>query len=209
MNKLKYYKILNKEQMECETDFFTPFRYRQFYKYIPGGSRIILDIGCSTGRGGNELLNLNSDLILYGLDCVKKRLNVAKKIYKKVIEGVSTSIPLEDNSADCILAGEFIEHLKITDVKQSLKEFYRIIKNGGRLLLTTPNPAFIKNKVLKKSVLGGAHLSQHYPEDLKKVLIKLGFKNVFIKGSGKTSIILGDSCPFLFIYGSYLLSASK
>ena len=52
-------------------------------------------------------------------------------------------IPLNDDSIDCIYAGEIIEHL--TNPEWMLKESYRVLKHGGRIIITTPNITRIGN----------------------------------------------------------------
>ncbi len=75
--------------------------------------------------------------------------------------------------------------------------------------MTTPNPDYIRLKLTGKSVLGGAHLSQHRIDELSESLKKIGFTNIIVKGSGKVSRILGENFPYISFYGSYLLDAEK
>lgn len=206
----KIYNELNEEQECSETDSFTTDRYRQFFDYLPVNIKTVLDIGCNTGRGGKILKELNSDLQVLGLDCVESHLEkLPPGIYSQKICSYSTNIQLESLSIDGIVAGEFIEHLYPEDVVQTLQEFYRLLKPQGRLLLTTPNPDYLRLKLTGGSVIGGAHLSQHHPYEFKKTLEKIGFINVKIFGSGKMTRIFGDKVPILAIYGSYLVVAEK
>jgi trans-aconitate methyltransferase len=68
------YQELNERQLAAETDEFTAQRYRQFGGLLPKNCVKILDIGCSTGRGGAELKRIRPLIQLYGLDCSQKRL---------------------------------------------------------------------------------------------------------------------------------------
>ena len=52
-------------------------------------------------------------------------------------------IPLNDGTIDYIYAGEIIEHL--TNPEWMLKESYRVLKPGGRIIITTPNITRIGN----------------------------------------------------------------
>ena len=63
-------------------------------------------------------------------------------------------------------------------------------------------------KIKKESILGGPHVSQHYPHILKLRLKMHGFSNIKIRGTGKGSKYLGPYFP-IWIYGSYLISATK
>lgn len=207
---IETYEKLNEAQDFSETDPFTSERYRQFFRYFPTHVKTVLDVGCNTGRGGLVLKKLNKNLNLVGLDCVISRLNkIPKGIYDQTICSYSTDISSEELFFDVVVAGEFIEHLYPKDVLQSLREFYRLLKPGGRLLLTTPNPKYMLLKLTGGSVLGGAHVSQHYPSDLIKELEKVGFINIEICGSGKVFRLLGENFPFLTLYGSYLVVANK
>ena len=149
-------------------------------------------------------------MTILGLDCVESRLNkLPKTVYSMKICSYSTNISIESNYLDAIVAGEFIEHLYEEDVKQTLFEFYRTLKSKGRLLLTTPNPNYLRLKLTGDSVLGGAHVSQHFANSLQEQLKTIGFSNIKILGSGKMSRLLGENFPFFSLYGSYLAIADK
>lgn len=205
----KNYEALNLLQPESEHDPFTEERYRQFYRHFPNGAQTVLDIGCNTGRGGKILKGLNPALRVYGLDAVKERLDrLPMDAYESGVHGYSTKIPNDDETYDIVVAGEFIEHIYQADVDQTLNEIFRVLKIGGRLLLTTPNPDDIKKKWRGESVLGGAHVSQHFHDTLAIKLRTCGFSRVKIEGSGKVTRYLGTQFP-LFIYGSYLAMGDK
>lgn len=207
---MQNYEELNIKQTISESDPFTKERYRQFYKFMPKGTKDILDIGCNTGRGGRVLKNIDNNLIISGLDVVKDRLDrLPKGVYQNNVYGSSTLIPVEDCSYDVVVAGEFIEHLHPIDVDKTLAEIFRVLKVGGKILLTTPNPGYIKLKLRGGSVLGGSHVSQHHHNTLKIKLKMIGFSEVRILGSGKVIRYLGYRFPFLPIYGSYLAIGNK
>lgn len=206
------YEKINKRQVHSERDRFTISRYNQFYRNFPKGHVIsVCDVGCNTGRGGEVLKNLQPDLQIVGLDCVSDRIAALPKgVYDRSICSYSNSINSEDEAFDVIVAGEFIEHLTPDDVITTLGEFYRVIKRGGRLMMTTPNPNYIRLKLTGGKVMGGGcHLSEHYPKVLKSKVEKAGFSDVRVKGSGKITWFLGDHIPFLPFYGSFLTIADK
>ena len=204
------YEALNSLQLISEQDSFTGDRYRQFYKFFPSNRQHVLDLGCNIGRGGWVLKKLDKSLQISGLDCVKDRLTrIPEGIYSKTIYGLSTDIPVASNTYDVVVAGEVLEHLYPGDIDETLVEIFRVLKVGGRLLLTTPNPNDIKRKVRGQSVLGGCHVSQHHPDVLKWRLRLIGFSRVKVFGSGKVSRYLGHRFPFLSLYGSYLALADK
>lgn len=203
------YEAINILQPASENDPFTVERYCQFYRHFPKNALSILDIGCNTGRGGNTLKALQPDLRIYGLDAVQDRLDrLPMDAYVQGVHGYSTKIPNDDNVYDVVVAGEFIEHIYSADVELTLAEIFRVLKIGGRLLLTTPNPGDIKRKWRGESILGGAHVSQHFHSALSLKLTMSGFSHVKVKGSGKVTRYLGSKFP-LFVYGSYLAMGDK
>lgn len=211
VNQYKQYEVQNSQQYVSECDPFTLERYEQFYKFCPKGKENlkILDVGCNTGRGGIRLKELNPSIALLGFDCVQERLDSLPADYSEGIYGLATEIPLEDQTLDVIVAGEFLEHLYPGDVDKTLCEFQRVLKIGGRLLLTTPNPNYLKSKLKKETIYGVSHLTQHYPRVLQLRLLMHGFSSVRLYGSGKVSRYLGYHFPLLSAYGSYLVTASK
>jgi ubiquinone/menaquinone biosynthesis C-methylase UbiE len=205
------YQLLNKQQAHSESDSFTEERYTIFSKYFPGNTNTVLDLGCNTGRGGRVLKSLNRNLHIVGLDCVEERLAcLNSEIYSEKICSISTSIGVEDSIFDVVVAGEFIEHLLPSDVTKTLDEIFRILKVGGRVLLTTPNPYYIRLKFSSKRVLGASHRSQHFPDCLRTRLRMVGFSNVKIRGNGKMTRYFGHRLRYpLSLFGSYLIIGDK
>lgn len=201
----------NRLQRVSETDTFTSDRYRQMRAHFPGHAAKILDVGCNTGRGGAILKILNPAFELTGLDCVPERLSALDKtIYQQALCGLSNSLPVENNHFDVVVGGEVIEHVPPSQIDASLAEFFRVLRLKGRLLLTTPNPNYLKNRLKHLSVLlEESHLSQHYPDALAYRLRLTGFSRVRIYGSGRVSLYLGQRFPWLSVYGSYLIQGDK
>lgn len=202
--------VLNREQKVSETDPFTVRRYRQFIRHFPPRTRNVLDVGCNTGRGGEVIKALLPEVRVSGLDCVPERVAALDAMhYDEKICGFTNDIPISSDSFDAIVAGEFIEHLPPDQVYQTLCEFFRLLRLGGVLLMTTPNPNYIKNKIRKQSVLGGSHITQHHVRSLRRRLGDVGFSGIKMRGSGRVSSILGEHFPTFAVYGSYLAKATK
>ena len=58
---------------------------------------------------------------------------------------ISSGLPLEDKAADGLICQEGIEHF--SDQLGSLKEFNRVLKPNGTLIITTPNYSNLRSKV--------------------------------------------------------------
>jgi SAM-dependent methyltransferase len=200
----------NQLQEGSETDPFTESRYAQFASFLPPGPLKVLDVGCNTGRGGAVLKARRPEVALYGLDLLQSRLDrLPRDVYSGTVCGSATQVPSDDETYDAIVAGEFIEHLLPMDAHRFVADAFRVLKVGGRLLLTTPNPGDVKRRLRGGTVLGGAHLSQHHPGTFKTVLRMYGFARVRTLGSGKVSWYLGQRFPWLGIYGSFLAMGDK
>ena len=208
-NRLNIYSDENTLQTVALTDTFTLERYTQFARYLASDKIQILDVGCADGRGGARLKHLMPQISLAGLDCVVERLNALPPEYASKVHGLTNSIPANGLSYDAIVAGEFLEHLYPADVDATLCEFHRILKIGGQLLMTTPNPYSLKMRLRQDTVYGVSHLTQHFPKLLKLRLMMHGFNHVRLIGSGKATRYFGERCPWLSVYGSYLIIASK
>lgn len=203
------YSIQNSAQISAVVDPFTVERYSQFSKHLRTSFVDILDVGCAEGKGGAHLKGLLPDIRLVGLDCVESRLAKLPDAYSSSVCGLTEHIPLPDQSMDAVLAGEFIEHLYPSDVDRALCEFQRVLRVGGLVLLTTPNPYSLKMRFKRESVYSVSHLTQHFPEALVFRLKLHGFSHIRLLGSGRATRYFGEHIPFLSLYGSYLTLASK
>ncbi|MEQ1806974.1 MAG: class I SAM-dependent methyltransferase [Burkholderiaceae bacterium] len=201
---------LNAAQVESESDPFTETRYKQFARWISPTARDLLDVGCNTGRGGLALKAALPGLAIVGLDLVEARLDrLPRAAYSRAICGSAAAIPCADDAFDAVVAGEFIEHLRPLDAMAFFHEAFRVLRIGGVLALTTPNPSDIKRRLRGKSVLGGSHVSQHHQEALVLQFQMAGFGSVSVRGTGKVSWYLGTRFPLKWLYGSFLVAGRK
>jgi len=104
-------------------------------------------------------------------------------------------LPLESGTVDLVTAFEVVEHLR--DKDNMLKEVYRVLKQGGLLIISTPNLAAWANRLLllvgktpfyynvsQKSPLtkyGYGHVN-YTLELLKKHLLFYGFEVIEVHG---------------------------
>lgn len=98
--------------------------------------KIKLNLGC-----GIELQKgfINVDIIDF------KELKEKSGIYSKAVvagEYVNADVrrlPFKDEYADYIIASEILEHLPLADLNNTLREWVRVLKKGGRMVITCPN----------------------------------------------------------------------
>ncbi len=94
----------------------------------------VLDVGCGQGR---HLMLMPEGSI--GIDLHPNKELVGD--YELLIHDLDNGLPFKDNSFDVIFGLHVLEHLE-TPYK-TLKDFYRYLKRGGRLIVGIPNPACI------------------------------------------------------------------
>ena len=109
----------------------------------------ILDFGCGNGEVLRAVRNLNPRAKLTGVDISSEAIRQAKtKIgdvrYYKVPDG--KNLPLTSSSIDFILSFDVIEH--VYDTELAFSEFSRVLKPGGKILISTPYHGFIKNIII-------------------------------------------------------------
>ena len=96
---------------------------------------ITLDIGCGTGAnlrilGATGFNVIGLDRSIYALSLTQKRIN------SPLINGDLNGLPIRAESVGLIIAMDILEHLE-NDI-DGIKEFYRVLKKGGNLILTVP-----------------------------------------------------------------------
>lgn len=90
-------------------------------------------------------------------------------------------LPFRDSCFDAIVSNSTLDHLFLKDVKQSLKEFSRVLSPGGVLVLTLDNahnPLYRLGYILSKRLgAGGYHQEKCYGiRESKALLREAGFK---------------------------------
>lgn len=111
-------------------------------------SRDVLDIGCGSGEVLQHLRSLSSGPFNgFGLDV---GASVVDMLRQKGLEGrvhdAGTPLPYADASFDTVVCAETIEH--VVDVDCLVSEARRVLRPGGTLLLTTPNLAYLANRLM-------------------------------------------------------------
>lgn len=82
---------------------------------------------------------------VYACDISENAINfLNKKIKEKNIKNIKIKLQnlndklnYKENMFDCVISGEVLEHLE--NPSKFLKEIKRILKNNGKLIITTPN----------------------------------------------------------------------
>jgi methionine biosynthesis protein MetW len=116
--------------------------------YLPQllkSNEVVLDLGCGDGAVGEFLIQKFNNEV-YGLDFSSQALNVAKKRGLKVTHGSSEeAFPFPDNKFDMVFWGDNIEH--IFHPEKTIKEIFRVLKPGGRVIISCPNMGYWRYRV--------------------------------------------------------------
>jgi 2-polyprenyl-3-methyl-5-hydroxy-6-metoxy-1,4-benzoquinol methylase len=108
----------------------------------------LLDVGCATGDFLVRMRELGWDV--YGVDIDSNAVKIARDHNRlDVFDGTLEQACFPDDAFDAVTMSHVIEH--VADPLQILKETYRILKPGGKLVLTTPNMHSLCHKIYKSS----------------------------------------------------------
>lgn len=141
---------------------------------------IILDLGCSTGRM-YEMLNSYSDSI-YGIEPDNYAISIASKLpYLDVRLGTVEAIGYPNDYFDFVFCWAVFD---VVNHKKGLTEINRILKNGGRFLITGKG-------------------DNYNPED---ILAFKAEKNAFLKGFPNRFTNLGALCSQINLFGFAIIN---
>lgn len=101
----------------------------------------LLDIGCGDGTFTVLLKQAAEAGKIFGVEIAEEAVAKAKEkgIRATILDIDTNDLPFEDNYFDMIYCGELIEHLFNPD--HLLKEIHRVLKPGGKCIISTPNLA--------------------------------------------------------------------
>lgn len=145
-----------------------------------GFSGVVLDFGAGRGEFSARLASTHGFERIYAADLVR---------YSNLSEGVewleadlNDPLPLPLSSCDLIVAIEIVEHLE--NIRGICREWARLLRPGGRVVLTTPNNESIRailSLIFRRhfvAFVGGtypAHITALLQSDIRHALDEAGF----------------------------------
>ncbi len=169
----------------------------------------VLDIGCAPFYTTIALKKLGFDIT--GVDIDPSRfaeILAATQLDCRKCNFETERLPFADDTFDTILFSEVFEHLRI-DLISTTTEIKRVLKPGGKLLLSTPNllsfnslfrlfwkgETFSIYKAYEKIATLGhmGHVKEYTATDVRKFAVALGFRceRTIFRGEQKFKLGLG------------------
>ena len=131
----------------------------------------ILDVGF--GYGNNTLFFCSLNLKVSGVEINKKICKIAENNIKRygfspnLKVGKNQKLPFKDNEFDYLVSWNVLHYEgNQTGIEKSIKEYSRVLKKNGRLIISTTGP---QHKILKNSkTLGNHQYLLNPPNDFRK-----------------------------------------
>lgn len=143
----------------------------------------VLDIGCSSGNFGKELINRRNCIV----DGIEINTSDAKEARKNLRTVYELNIETDDlgvikDRYDTIYFGDVIEHL--VDPVEALKKVKSLLKKDGNIVFSIPNMAFIGVRLdlldgnfdyTETGLLDKTHLHFYTKKEIERVFAEAGF----------------------------------
>ncbi len=117
---------------------------------LVGSGKRVLDVGCSSGYLARPLVDRSCTVV--GIEQDERAGEAAREVCAEVLIGDAETmeLPFPEGSFDVVLCGDLIEHLRAPE--RFLARVRPLLRNDGRLVLTTPNVA---NWTMRIGLLAG------------------------------------------------------
>lgn len=152
-------------------------------------SERILDLGC----GSSKILEAFPQAI--GMDIAFNKLRYRRRLINPLVNGDILAIPFKNYSFDELICSEVIEH--VADNECIFKEFNRILKPGGILILGTPDYAKVLWNIIEKlykyihpSGYADEHITHYTFKSLQDKLRNYGFELIAYRYICKATLII-------------------
>lgn len=150
--------------------------YLALLPYCEGA--VVLEAGCGEGYGANLLAGVAR--LVCGLDYDALTVAHVGKAYPGVraVRGNLARLPVRGSAVDVVANLQVIEHL--WDQEGFLGECHRVLRPGGRLLITTPNRLTFSPG--RETPLNPFHTRELAPSELDTLLTGAGFEVELLAG---------------------------
>lgn len=195
MDKIKYYsqkKVAETyldERYSGKSGSYINKRELSAVKSILPSKGSVLDVACGVGR--LSVLFQSPNYMVTGLDSSKEMLKKCPYKSKKI--GNALKLPFKDNSFDLLITTRFLHHYENPEI--FLKEFKRVIKQGGSIIFETYRWSLKKYYFNRNK---GGKIYIHQDKKINKIL-----NNLNLQLKSKKSILLFS--PFIYKHLPYFM----
>ncbi|MFI3323615.1 MAG: class I SAM-dependent methyltransferase [Rikenellaceae bacterium] len=136
---------------------------RSLLAYYAAAQRVngeVLEIGTGSGYGVEVIAPKATRFVT--IDKHAPALEVVSPPNVEFREATVPPLPFADESFDCVISFQVIEHIK--DDKRFVEEVRRVLRPGGRFIVSTPN---IKMSLTRNPW----HVREYTPEELRSLLV--------------------------------------
>jgi SAM-dependent methyltransferase len=169
----------------------------------------VLEVGCGDGSFTTDLAQKFSSVTAIDISAGQLAENAARLpgiTFRQ--HDVSETFPFEDGTFEVVWCSEVLEHL--FDPRFALREMHRILRPGGRLLVTVPYHGRFKNVLIalfnwdEHFVPSTSHIRFYTKRSLSRIVSAAGLSSIRTKTCG-----MGRPLRDLFVATNILLSAKK
>ena len=144
-----------------------------------------LQVGCGQ-KNKTSLKGFNSD------DWKEIRFDIDKNANPDIVGTLTDMNLVETGSVDAVYSSHNIEHLYPHEVPMALKEFYRVLKDDGIVIITCPDLQTVCEAVVKNKLLEPLYQSPAGP--ISAIDILYGHRASMSKGN----LYMAHKCGFTY-----------
>lgn len=139
------------------------------------GSKVVLHVGCGPADPNKLPQPFRTP------EWRELRLDIDPEVQPDIIGSITDMSVVESESVDGLYSSHNLEHLFSQEVPVALGEFYRVLKPGGRLLVTLPDIEKAAEMILQDKIEETAYVSPAGP--IRPLDIIFGFEPYVTSGN--------------------------